>query len=88
MNCLKERQTKILNAIKNKGNYCSKCDFTYIPMSEYTDMFCPKCEKDKIKLSKEITRNTLNFIDAVSYDDDLDDDLVLNVVDKPWLNEE
>ena len=88
---LKERQNRILNAIKNNGNYCSKCDFTWVPFSEYTEEYCPKCEKEKIKEAKAITRQTLNFIENNDFDSDgydLNDDFTLNIGSKPWLNEE
>lgn len=88
---MNERQQKILNAIKNKGNYCSKCNFTWIPFSEYTEDFCPNCEGHKIKDAKELTAKTLRFIDSIESENDIydtiDDDFSFSINNKPWLEE-
>ena len=89
---LNVRRAKLKEAIKLNGNYCSKCDFTWIPFSEYTEVFCPCCEKDKIKSAKEFTAKTLAFIENMENDHDiydtLDDDFTLNIPSKKWLEAE
>jgi len=50
---MKERQIKLMKAIKQNHNYCSKCDNSWLPFSEYTEDYCPHCEQDKIKGAKQ-----------------------------------